>query len=311
MLSIVASSLEITDQIEWFDTEIDSILTHHRVTGKREFLNALTLPSARGCQESECHLPVNTECIDILSTRLNDIDIWLIGADFLVELPHLQKVANIHFAAIHMIDAHSLNVEIPEISNIQDFIAILRNNPNVEILTRYTDTVRTFLRENGLSHIPLQSVTSRQLESANIPENAAFPHPPMMLIADDIIGKIFVKKRKPQSLAKNLDLLISLTPGDYVVHRDHGVGKFVTILKKTLGDLEREYLEIHYADNDVLFVPITEIFRISKYLGNEGEVTLTRLGGKEWERTMSKTDEELRIIAENILETNARRQLSR
>ena len=72
--------------------------------------------------------------------------------------------------------------------------------------------------------------------------------------------------------------------------------------------MEREYLELHYADNDKLFVPITEIFRISKYLG-ENDVTLTQLGSKEWEKTLTKTDEELQKIAENILETNARRQM--
>lgn len=72
--------------------------------------------------------------------------------------------------------------------------------------------------------------------------------------------------------------------------------------------MEREYLELHYAENDKLFVPITEIFRISKYMG-DANVTLTRLSSKEWEKTLTKTDEELQKIAESILETNARRQM--
>jgi len=92
------------------------------------------------------------------------------------------------------------------------------------------------------------------------------------------------------------------------VHRDHGIGKFTAIIKKTLGQIEREYLEIHYAEGDKLFVPITEVFRISKYLGDPS-VELTRLSGKEWEKTLEKTDEELQKIALDILATNARRQL--
>lgn len=59
---------------------------------------------------------------------------------------------------------------------------------------------------------------------------------------------------------------MTLTPGDIVVHRDHGIGRFIGITKRILDDHEREYLELHYAENSRLFVPITEVFRVSKYL---------------------------------------------
>lgn len=120
-----------------------------------------------------------------------------------------------------------------------------------------------------------------------------------------------------------------MKPGDYIVHREHGIAKFHTVVKKTLGTsllrgdgdnqgglvpkesgITREYLELHYADNDKLFVPLTEIYRVSKYLGNL-EPELTRLTGKEWERTMEKADEEIQAIAEDILETSAKRSLAK
>lgn len=178
----------------------------------------------------------------------------------------------------------------------------------MEIHTKFYKTLRDFLENNHISNISLHETKERNLESFEIAETIFAPK--ILFLADDILGKIFVKNRKNGSIAKNLDLLISLSPGDFVVHRDHGIGLFVAIVKKKMGELEREYLELHYAEGDKLFVPITEIFRISKYLGNADDVKLTRLGGKEWEKTLSKTDEELQKIAENILETNAKRQLT-
>lgn len=69
-------------------------------------------------------------------------------------------------------------------------------------------------------------------------------------------------------------------------------------------------MELHYADSDKLFVPLTEIYRVSKYLGNP-DIELTKLTGKEWERTMEKTSEEIEMIAQDILETSARRTLAK
>jgi len=84
------------------------------------------------------------------------------------------------------------------------------------------------------------------------------------IIADDILGQIFVKKRTKKSIAKHLDLLLSLNPGDYVVHREHGIALFHAVVKKTLGapmtrgdtgglvsennGITREYIELHYAE---------------------------------------------------------------
>lgn len=131
-----------------------------------------------------------------------------------------------------------------------------------------------------------------------------------IIITDDILGEIFVRTRSKKSLAKNLDLLLHLNPGDYVVHREHGIARFVHVIDKTLGDIRREYLELHYAGGDKLFVPLTEIYRVSKYVG-ELEPALTSLTGKEWERTLEKTDEELEQIATELIEIASKRTLAR
>ena len=65
-------------------------------------------------------------------------------------------------------------------------------------------------------------------------------------ITDDILSRIFIRNRTKKSISKNLDLLLEIRPNDYIVHRDHGVGIFREILKKSIGGNEREYMAIEY-----------------------------------------------------------------
>ncbi|MGP1582738.1 MAG: DEAD/DEAH box helicase [Candidatus Altimarinota bacterium] len=315
ILSVIGNNINIMYQIEWFDTEIDAILMQNRISQERKFLNEITF-SKKNSQKffheknDEEKYSINVEILESLPKILPEVDFYILGCDFLQEISVLQKFAILHFSEINTLENEKIGVDFPEIKNIHELIASISNNKNTPIFyTRNPKTLENFLENNSLKNITIIHSNSRKIESFEFKnDNKIFKNIPKLLIADDILGKIFVKSRKSGSVAKNLDLLISLSPGDFVVHRDHGIAKFHAIVKKQMGDLEREYLELHYADNDKLFVPITEIFRISKYLG-ENDVTLTRLGGKEWEKTLTKTDEELQKIAENILETNARRQM--
>lgn len=83
---------------------------------------------------------------------------------------------------------------------------------------------------------------------------------------------------------------------------------FHEIVKKKLGEVEKEYVELHYKENDKLFIPITEVSRISKYIGKENP-SLTPLSGKAWEKKMAKIREDIREIAEELLSTFAERKL--
>ena len=315
ILSVIGNTINIMYQIEWFDSEIDAILMQNRISQERKFLNEITF-SKKNSQKffheknDEEKYSINVEILESLPKILPEVDFYILWCDFLQEISVLQKFAILHFSEINTLENEKIWVEFPEIKNIHELIANISNNKNTPIFyTRNPKTLENFLENNSLKNITIIHSNSRKIESFEFKnDNKIFKNIPKLLIADDILWKIFVKSRKSGSVAKNLDLLISLSPGDFVVHRDHGIAKFHAIVKKQMWDLEREYLELHYADNDKLFVPITEIFRISKYLG-ENDVTLTRLGWKEWEKTLTKTDEELQKIAENILETNARRQM--
>ncbi len=202
----------------------------------------------------------------------------------------------------------SIDGSIPEIASIIDLEQVLRDtNIEIQIYTRYLRTIEDFMQYNGITGISVREVSSSRLMSGMWTDASNKKH---LIIADDLLSQIFVKKRTRKSIAKHLDLLLTLKPGDYIVHREHGIALFHSVVKKTLGEIEREYMELHYADSDKLFVPLTEIYRVSRYIG-DNHPTLTRLSGTEWERTMAKTDEEIEAIAADILETSARRTLAK
>ncbi|WP_433783208.1 transcription-repair coupling factor [Actinomycetospora sp. CA-101289] len=110
---------------------------------------------------------------------------------------------------------------------------------------------------------------------------------------------------------------LTLQPGDYVVHAQHGIGKFVEMTQRTTGvgpaRTTREYLVLEYASSkrgqasDRLFVPTDQLDQVSRYVGGELP-TLNKLGGSDWSRTKSKARKAVRDIAASLVQLYAARQ---
>ncbi len=114
------------------------------------------------------------------------------------------------------------------------------------------------------------------------------------------------KQRSIQKLA--LDFLTSLSPGDYVVHMEHGIGRFEGMTQKVIDEVTREYLELTYAEGDKLFVPVDQADKLSKFVHEEGEEpVLTRLGMSEWKRVTDRIKEETKEVAKELLALYAKR----
>ncbi|MBP6981863.1 hypothetical protein KBB25_03760, partial [Candidatus Gracilibacteria bacterium] len=299
--------------IEWFDTEIDSII-ERKDSGERVFCDHIdiynrNIPSEITRKEGV----LNREIAQMVSGN-----IAIIGCDFLPYKEELISIISlgipqkqiIHFTDFQSEHAQSLDISIPDIPHIDALIAFLREKKSetITIATKYTKSVSEFLEYNKLEGIKIIEIQKMGLQSFECTQK--IEGVPVVFITDDIIGEIFVRTRTKKSIAKNLDLLLSLNPGDYVVHREHGIARFDQVVIKTLGEIKREYIELHYAGGDKLFVPLTEIYRVSKYVG-ELEPELTKLSGKEWEKTLAKTDEELEKIAEELIELEAKRVLKK
>ncbi len=99
-----------------------------------------------------------------------------------------------------------------------------------------------------------------------------------------------------------------LNQGDWVVHVDHGIGRFAGLVRRTLEGIEREFLLVEYENRDQLFVPIHQADRLSKYIGPYGEPPrASRLGGTEWSQTKQNVRQEVVKVAQDLLDLYAKR----
>jgi transcription-repair coupling factor (superfamily II helicase) len=109
--------------------------------------------------------------------------------------------------------------------------------------------------------------------------------------------------------ALNVRLLRELQPGDFVTHIDHGVGKFSGLQKIDIGGQPQEAVRLVYKNNDILYVSIHSLHKISKYVGKEGtEPALNKLGSDAWAQTKARTKRKIKDIAAELIKLYAARR---
>ena len=123
-------------------------------------------------------------------------------------------------------------------------------------------------------------------------------------------------RRMPSRRRKGVDPL-TLHPGDYIVHEQHGIGRFVELVSRTVGRADaaatRDYLVIEYAPSkrgqpgDRLFVPTDALDQISKYTGSD-EPSLTKMGGADWAKTKARAKKAVNEVAKELIRLYAVRQ---
>jgi transcription-repair coupling factor (superfamily II helicase) len=119
--------------------------------------------------------------------------------------------------------------------------------------------------------------------------------------------------RRMPSRRRNAVDPLALKPGDFVVHEQHGIGKYVEMVQRTVGGATREYLVLEYASSkrgqpgDRLFVPTDQLDEVSRYVGGELP-TLNKLGGSDWKNTKAKARKAVKEIAAELVQLYAARQ---
>ncbi len=118
-----------------------------------------------------------------------------------------------------------------------------------------------------------------------------------------------LKSRRAQREAISLKELNKLHPGDYVVHIDHGIGKFAGLVKTEVNGKFQEAMRLVYRDNDSLLVSIHSLHRISKYKGKEGaEPKINKLGTGAWQKMKNRTKSKVKDIARELIALYAQRK---
>lgn len=127
----------------------------------------------------------------------------------------------------------------------------------------------------------------------------------------DRFHKYTLKGERARSgkLALSLKELQSIEPGDFIVHVDHGVGRFGGLLRTQVNGSTQEMIKLVYKNNDCIFVSIHSLHKLAKYRGKEGvEPTVNKLGSGAWNRLKEKTKSKLKDIARDLIRLYAARK---
>lgn len=143
--------------------------------------------------------------------------------------------------------------------------------------------------------------------------NKGFLYQDMVVLTDKelfnypIVRKKYKTNFKYSSKIKDIN---KLEIGDYVVHAVNGIGIYNGIKTLTHGELIKDYIEVIYAGNDKLYIPVEKIDLISKYSGNEGVVPkINKLGGSDWNKVKARVKSKIHDIADKLLKLYAEREM--
>ncbi len=141
---------------------------------------------------------------------------------------------------------------------------------------------------------------SMELVVAPLERGVVIPSAKVALVAEaDLTGRRRVH-RKPRGTRRGADFYDALETGDYVVHHQHGVGRYTGMVNRSLGGVERDYLLLEYKAGDKLYVPTDQVGTVRRYTGGDTP-TLSRMGGTDWERTRARVRKAVREIAQELV----------
>ncbi|MFC1917870.1 transcription-repair coupling factor [Chloroflexota bacterium] len=186
----------------------------------------------------------------------------------------------------------------------------------VIIASNQASRLSELLEEKGIIAVPGEEVRevpspgSISLLHGSLAEGWVLNQETYLFTDAELFG--FVKqqrliKKRPVSRHK---LFVDILPGDYVVHIEHGIGKFLDVVTLRTSGAGKEYLVLQYAAGDRLYVPTDQIDRVSRYVGGgDRPPVLSRLGTQQWRKTKRRVKEAAEELAKELLELYASREV--
>ena len=173
-------------------------------------------------------------------------------------------------------------------------------------------------REEGISarYIPSESVEPERgkltVTDIALSAGAEYPALKLAILTEGVRARTNTRRTKKSARKEGGEAIRSfadLHPGDLVVHDAYGIGKFVGIAPIETDGLQKDYIKIQYFGSDVLYVPVTQLDLIAKYIGagDEGAVKLNRMGGGDWVRAKSRAKAAAKELAGKLIALYAAR----
>lgn len=211
-----------------------------------------------------------------------------------------------------------------KLSNLAEEIRYLKAQGYAVLLVeRDEDTLKTLRKDLGDLDIELRYLSSRDSElpkgsisaiSGRLSEGLVYPDMKWAIFTDKEIFGVSKqpsgRKSKPKYKGKKIDSFIDMNIGDYVVHEMYGVGKFAGIESKKFDDIRKDYIKVVYSGGDALYVPLSSMDKVRKYIGGgmSDSVKLSKLGTGEWKKAKNKARKSAEEIARYLIELYAERR---
>lgn len=152
-------------------------------------------------------------------------------------------------------------------------------------------------------------------EKGTLSNGMDFPEEKRCWISENDIFKYSKKHKRRRSFKDKGQKIQSFTEmkvGDYVVHENHGVGKFIGIEQLKVQGEKKDYIKIKYAGNDMLYVPVEQMDLVQRYVGNDAVAPkINKLSGGEWKATKAKAKAAIAVFAKDLIDLYASRQLEK
>ena len=136
----------------------------------------------------------------------------------------------------------------------------------------------------------------------------------VLIVADDLVEADRRIRKRRNKLFNEAEKVVyaDLKQGDYVVHRDHGIGIYLGVNTITADGTTKDYIKLKYRGDDVLYIPTSSLDLVRKYIGGgEESLQLNKLGSKDWKNVTAKVKNNLRAVAKELISLYARREKSK
>lgn len=229
-------------------------------------------------------------------------------------------MGNLRFQAIHNFQYRSmqqffgqmplLKTEMDRWQKTEQTVVVLvptkERSRKIEALFRDFDII-------AASTVPDQLLVGNiQIVEGNLQNGFELPSDKLVVITEREVFHTQTKKRARRQMVSNAERLKSysdLAVGDYVVHANHGIGKYVGMQTLEVDGVHQDYMTIIYQNDDKLFIPVTQLNLIQKYVSAEAKSPkINKLGGSAWTKTKNKVSSQIEDIADDLIQLYAKRE---
>ena len=188
----------------------------------------------------------------------------------------------------------------------EDLSVLLKNNKDVYLVAHHGR------RYEQLKERLAEYDCFKEIIDAPLPAGFTYPLIGITVLGEQELYGAEQKRPEKKKGGNRIRFFSEISPGDYVVHDKHGVGRYEGLINMKVGEIRKDYLKLTYAKGETLYILPENLDSLQKYVGpGEKDPKLSRLGGDEWKKTVSRAKEAIKKVAYDLLKIYAARSVNK